>query len=41
MKSLSLHSTDIAQDHKWYWTDLCGKQIQDKKLLLLRAKNII
>ena len=31
MKCLSLHSADIAQDHRWHWTYLCGKQIQGKK----------
>ena len=31
MKCLSFHSVDIAQDHRWHWTYLCGKQIQDKK----------
>ena len=31
MKCLSLHSADIAQDHRWHWTYLCRKQIQDKK----------
>ena len=31
MKFLSLHSADIAQDHRWHWAYLCGKQIQGKK----------
>ena len=31
MKCLSLHSADIAQDNRWHWTHLCGKQIQGKK----------
>ena len=31
MKCLSLHSVDIAQDHRWHWSYLCGKQIQGKK----------
>ena len=31
MKCLNLHSVDIAQDHRWHWTYLCGKQIQGKK----------
>ena len=31
MKCLSLHSVNIAQDHRWHWTYLCGKQIQGKK----------
>ena len=31
MKCLSIHSADIAQDHRWHWTYLCGKQIQGKK----------
>ena len=40
MKCLSLHSADIAQDHRWYWTYLCGKQIQGN-VILLRAKNMV
>ena len=31
MKFLFLHSADITQDHRWHWTNLCGKQIQGKK----------
>ena len=31
MKCLSLHSVDIAQDHRWHWTYFCGKQIKGKK----------
>ena len=31
MKCLLIHSADIAQDHRWHSTYLCGKQIQDKK----------
>ena len=31
MKCWSLPSADIAQDHRWHWTYLCGKQIQVKK----------
>ena len=31
MKCLSLNSADIAQDHRWHWAYLCGKQIQGKK----------
>ena len=31
MKCLSLHSADMAQDHRWHWTYLCGKQIHGKK----------
>ena len=31
MKCLSLHSVDIAQDHRWHWTYLYGKKIQGKK----------
>ena len=31
MKCLSLHSVDIAQDHRWHWTYLCRKQLKDKK----------
>ena len=27
MKCLSLHSADIAQNHRWHWTHLCGKQM--------------
>ena len=30
-KCLSLHSADIAQDQRWHWAYLCGKQIQCKK----------
>ena len=33
IKCLSLHSVDIAQDHRWRWAYLCGKQIQGKKSL--------
>ena len=28
---LSLHYVDIAQDHRWHWTYLYGKQIQGQK----------
>ena len=38
MKCLSLRSVDIAQDHRWHWTYLCEKQIQDKKLSFLGTK---
>ena len=31
MQCLSLHSADIAQDHRWDWTYLCRKQIPVKK----------
>ena len=31
MKCLSLHSVDIAQDHRWHRTYLFGKQLQGKK----------
>ena len=31
MKCFSLNPADIAQDHRWHWTYLCGKQIQGKK----------
>ena len=31
MKCLSLHSADIAKEHRWNWTYLCGKKIQGKK----------
>ena len=31
MKCLSLHSADIAQNHRWHWTYLCGKQILGQK----------
>ena len=31
MKCLSLHSANIAQDHRWNWTYLYGEQIQGKK----------
>ena len=31
MKCLALHSADMAQDHRWHWTYVCGKQIQGKK----------
>ena len=34
MNCLSFHSADIAQDHRWHWTYLCGKQIQGKKAFL-------
>ena len=30
MKCFSLHSVDIAQGHRWHWTYLCRKQIQDE-----------
>ena len=33
MKCLSLHSEGVAQDHRWHWPYLCGKQIQGKKNL--------
>ena len=35
MKSFSLHFADKAQDHRWHWVCLCGKQIQGKKAYLL------
>ena len=38
MKCLTLLSADIAQDHRWHWTYLCEKQIQDKKLSFLGTK---
>ena len=28
---LSLHSVDIALDHRWHWTYLCRKEIHGKK----------
>ena len=31
MICLSLQSSDIAQDQRWHWTYLSGKQIQGKK----------
>ena len=35
MKFLSLHSADIAQDHRWHW------KYGAKNLILLRAKNMV
>ena len=40
MKCLSLHSVYIAQDHRWHWTNLCGKNTRQKSLFLL-GPNII
>ena len=41
MKYLSLHSVDIAQDHIWQWTYSAENKYRAKKLILLRAKNMV
>ena len=41
MKYLSLHSANIEQDYRWHWSYLSGKQIQGKKLIIIRAKNMV
>ena len=41
MKYLSLHSADIAQDHRWHWKSSVGNKYRTKKLIFLRAKNIV
>ena len=41
MKCLSLHSANIAQDHRWHWEYICGKKIQGKKACRLKAKNMV
>ena len=38
---LSLHSADIAQDHRLNLAYLCGKQIQGKKTYPSAAKNMV
>ena len=41
MKCFSLRSPYIVQDDRWHWTYLCGKQTRQKKLILLKTKNMV
>ena len=41
IKYLALHFADKAQDDRWYWTYLAENKYRVKKLILLRAKNMI
>ena len=41
MNFLSLHSADIAQDHRLNFAYLCGKQIQVKKTYPCAAKYMV
>ena len=39
-KYLSLHSKDIAQDHRFHWTYLCGEKNTGQKSLSFLGPNI-